>query len=118
MKKSLLTILFFSNLLLGNFSFSSVVDNNDPFQNEIILTFEKLSEKQFEDLDLVILNLPGIKSTGYCQKMNCYYFKYDSNLYKSREEAFHVIEIQARQFLPLLKEGVNSELINNICINL
>lgn len=108
---------------MGNF-FASDIEKQpktiykDSTLNEVIVSFEKLSIKQYEELDKIIANLPGIKGNGYCQKLNCYNFVYDTNFYKNSEEAFSMIEKETRLFLPLQKLGVNSQMVMQYCSTL
>jgi|GEM_PF-4085887 len=84
--------------------------------NELIVSFEKLSPKQFGDLELLLSDLPGIRKIGFCEKMNVFYFSYDTDLFRSNEEAFDALILKTKNYQPLLKIGATSADVQRECI--
>ncbi len=83
--------------------------------NELIVSFEKLSPKQFGDLELILSELSGIRKIGFCESMHVYYFNFDSNMYRSIQEAFDVVTLKTKNYQPLLKIGATAADIQREC---
>ncbi|MGV3631075.1 MAG: hypothetical protein ACO1O6_07710 [Bacteroidota bacterium] len=123
MRKKLINVA----ILVIAFCFSGNAGNQIPSQplhqttiqaessNELIVTFENLSMKQYEALDIALADIPGVKLVGYCQKQNCYYFHYDQSAYRSGEEAFDALTLNTKLYQPLMKTGVTIALIQTLC---
>ncbi len=123
MRKKLTTLAF----LVAAFTVNSFAGNQLPTHpfttsaisatgsNELIVTFENLTMKQYEELDLALADIQGVKLLGYCQKQNCYYFNYDQALFKSEDEAFEALAIKTKLYQPLMKTGVTIALIQTLC---
>lgn len=119
--KKLLSIVFIGILL--SFQSNSKIEkqkksidfSNTTILPELIVIFEDLSEKEFMDLDLAIVSVNGLTLKGYCQRLKCYYFNYDDNIFKSEDQAFEALTIATKKYKPLLKTGTTSELVNQIC---
>lgn len=108
----LLTILSISYSFSAQYS-SDKTDNHPT--KELIVAFEKLSSKQFAELDAAINNIPGLKPLGQCSKMNVYYFSFDETIYFNDEQAFEALTIKTKDFLPLMKIGSTIEQVSNAC---
>lgn len=85
--------------------------------NEVIISFEKLGEKQVQELDEVIAQIPGVKNFGFCQKLRLYFFSYDALRYKTEEEVVETIAIYTKKFEPLQKVGTSSSRLIQQCNN-
>ena len=83
--------------------------------NELIVSFEKLSPKQFGDLELLLSDLPGIRKIGFCEKMNVFYFSYDTDIFRSIDEAFDALTLKTKNYQPLLKIGATSADVQREC---
>ncbi|MCE3296566.1 MAG: hypothetical protein K0R65_2280 [Crocinitomicaceae bacterium] len=123
MRKKLTTLAilvsaFTLNSFAGNqlpdlpFTMSALSTENPT---ELIVTFENLTMKQYEDLDNALADIQGVKMVGYCQKQNCYYFNYDRTIYKTGDEAFEALAIKTKLYHPLMKTGVTIALIQTLC---
>jgi hypothetical protein len=104
-------------------SFSNVSPEKEFFENtedqgEIVIVFENLNMKLFAEFDQAITSIKGIKNTGYCQQLNCYYFSYEKSMFRSADEAYVEICKAAKNFLPIYKEGTTSEMVIKACTNL
>jgi hypothetical protein len=121
MKKRILKPL---NLLLiilamgfATTSSANTILENKLDSNEIIIAFEKLSSKQFLELDEAIAQIPGVTNFGYCQRINIYYFTYDENIYKTEDQVVEAITKHTKKYQPLLKIGTSAEQLSNNCNN-
>ena len=111
MNKITITFLFVS--FVSAFSFSAP-DFEDKNPNEIVIAFEKLSEKQLIYFNQLLTEIPGIKNTGFCERMKVYVFTYDSAVYRTEEDAVNAINIHTKKFIPIQKVVDNTqELLNN-----
>lgn len=119
MKRLLLyfTIICFCTTNLFSNPIEESLKFNDN-QGEIVIEFENLSMKLFAEFDQAITSIKGIKNTGYCQQLNCYYFTYDKGIYNTESQAYDEICKAARNFLPVLKPGTTSEMVIKACTNL
>ncbi len=90
-------------------------EQNPP--NEIIIAFEKLSDKQLLELDEAFTLIPGVKNFGYCQRKKLYFFSYDEDKYKNEEQVLEAIYTHTKKYLPLHKIGATSEQILKTCNN-
>lgn len=81
--------------------------NNKPSSpdHELIIAFEDISSKQYNELELVLSGLNGIQKTGACERMNIFYFTYDGSIYSNADEAFEAILPKTKIYKPLLKVG-------------
>ena len=112
--KSLILLTFAA--LACTFSAYSFSANagNDPAK-ELIVAFEKLSSKQYDELESAFKSIEGLKHVGQCENMQVYYFNYDTNVFRNAEEAFDALTIKTKNFLPLMKVGSSIQQVNNAC---
>jgi|GEM_PF-1677350 len=82
---------------------------------ELIVSFENLSPKQYEELELVLSSLVGFHNNGHCERMNVFYLSYDSNMYRTAEEAFDALQIKTKPYQPLLKIGATVADVQREC---
>lgn len=83
--------------------------------SELIVSFENLSPKQYQELDLAVSEINGIRKKGFCEKMNIFYFTYDSEIYRSNEEAFDALILKTKNYQPLLKIGATATDVQREC---
>lgn len=83
--------------------------------NELIVAFEKLSPKQYEEFELALLSLNGIRKIGSCDRMNIFYFNYDTTMYRTAEEAFEAVIGATKKYQPLMKIGASVADVQKAC---
>ena len=82
---------------------------------EFVVTFEKFSVKQREELLSELSEIQGIKMLGSCDKLRCFYFSYDNAFFKSETEAFEAVTLKSKDFQPLLKLGTSISDVVRVC---
>lgn len=112
-------IIFLTSNLFAHEGFSK---ENNPITltlsdtpGELIVSFEKLSSKQYQDLDLALSEINGIRKIGFCERMNVFYFSYDTAIYRSAEEAFEALIVPTKKYQPLLKIGASAADVEKEC---
>jgi len=114
MKNLLLTGALLLCWNLYSFSFNLPISNSSN-SNELIVAFEKFSAKRYAELESLISGISGIENTGYCERMNVFYFEYDPEIFQSENDAFEAIMIKTREFQPLLKIGSTVDQVKIEC---
>ncbi len=121
MKKTLLYFvlinLFVANVFASN-NFEKATYFISENQGELVVTYESFNDKLMLEFDAAVATIPGLKTTGYCQKLNCYYYSYDKEIYPSLQAAFDALTEKTKSFQPLLKEGTTSEMVRRNCVSL
>lgn len=121
MRKKLITLAILVSSISLSINAGNQIPPSAPFlvvpesSSELIVTFESLTLKQYEELDQALADIQGVKLVGYCQKQNCYYFNYDRSVHKSEDAAFEALAIKTKLYQPLLKTGVTIALIQALC---
>ena len=82
---------------------------------EFVVTFEKFSVKQREELLSELSEIQGIKILGSCDKLRCFYFSFDSAFFKSETEAFEAVTLKSKDFQPLIKLGTSVSDVQRVC---
>jgi hypothetical protein len=82
---------------------------------ELVVSFEKLSPKQYEELDLSISGVKGINKIGFCERRNIYYFNFDITVFRNSEEAFNALIQTTKKFQPLMKIGSTIADVQRAC---
>jgi hypothetical protein len=82
---------------------------------ELVVSFEKLSPKQYEELDLLISSVKGIVKIGFCERRNIYFFTFDTTVFRNSEEAFDALIQTTKKFQPLLKIGSTIADVQRAC---
>ncbi len=88
---------------------------SEETQNEFVVTFERFSVKQREDLLSKLSEIQGIKILGSCDKLRCFYFYFDHSFFKSEAEAFEAVTSKSKDFQPLLKSGTSVSDVQRAC---
>lgn len=106
------------NILLISSSFSASSTNarlneymNLENQAELVVVFENYNSKFYNEVINQINQINGIKSKGYCESLNCFYFELDSTIFKNNRDAFHVLESKTKKFVPVFKDGTTSDIV-------
>lgn len=114
MKQITNNFLLFAVFVFSSF-YSNALTKADGNPNELIVAFEKLNDKQLTYFDELITQIPGVKNTGYCQRLKIYIFEYDSSIYRNDEAALNAIAVQTKKFIPIQKVGTSSQDILKSC---
>lgn len=83
-------------------------------RGEILIIFEQLSEKEYDDLNSRFSSLEGISVTGFCKRLKCYYVSYDKTVYRTPESVYEAVAEATKRYVPVLKTGT-SEQVNKMC---
>ena len=83
--------------------------------NELIISFERYSVKQYDDLVIALGAVPGVQLVGSCEKWNVFYFTFDQDQYASPEAAFDAVMMKTRNYQPLMKIGSSIADVKNAC---
>lgn len=108
-------------ILIGTLVFASILPNyfnattDFSESHELVVKFQKLSPKQYGELDKSIATVPGIKDEGHCERLKVFFFSYDTSVYRTDEDAFNAIEKSTKAYLPMLKVGTSAEQLKTIC---
>jgi len=110
-----------STLAITNRDFVSMGTEPAPIiysksNTELVVTFEKFSSKQREELLQSLTGINGVKVLGSCEKLRCFYFSFDPSVYVSEESAFEAIQLKTRIFQPLLKSGTTVQDVERACV--
>ena len=89
--------------------------HSENTHTEFVVTFEKFSVKQREELLSELSEIQGIKILGSCDKLRCFYFSYDNAFFKSETEAFEAVTLKSKDFQPLLKLGTSISDVVRVC---
>lgn len=111
------TSVFSNTITISQINFSPIAET-PVFENnsaEMIISFEKISSKQFEDLETALSELSGIKKVGACENMNIYYFMYDPAIYRTVDEAYEALILKTKIYQPLLKIGATVADVKTAC---
>jgi hypothetical protein len=98
--KLLLNIL----LILSCFNSSSTcIDVNRNLKieqdtNELVVVFENYNSKFHPEILILVNQINGLKSKGYCESLSCFYFEVDPTIFRSQSEAFEVLESKTKRF--------------------
>lgn len=101
-----------SNSITGELNDKSSIENEHA---ELIVVFENYNSKFHEEVLTQVNQINGLKIKGYCASLNCFYFDVDSIIFKSANDAFSVLEIKTKKFLPVYKEGTTSAMVVANC---
>lgn len=82
---------------------------------EMIVTFENLNPKRYNELNEVLLGFSGIEFVGSCPEMKAYFFRVNSEEFSSVQEAFDALTIKTKEFQPLLKIGASISHVQSEC---
>lgn len=118
MKHLLLTgtlLLFAIAAFSGNPPAYSIQKGNTP--NELIISFERYSVKQYDDLVLALGSVEGVQLVGACEKWNVFFLTYDQDVYATTETAFDAVMMKTRNYQPLIKIGSSIADVKNNCDN-
>lgn len=121
--KFILTICF---ILGATSSFAMRIENlpknqlgltqiDDATTNQLVVSFGHYNPKQLTELQAQISTIPGIKQLGFCEKMHVFYFEYDTNVYRTVDQAFEAILLNTKTFQPLIKIGSSIEQVQIEC---
>lgn len=106
------------NILLISSSFGTSSTNaslngyvNLENETELVVVFENYNSKFYGEVTNQINQINGIKSKGYCESLNCFYFEFDSTIFKNSKEAFQVLESKTKKFVPVYKDGTTSAMV-------
>lgn len=121
--KQILLFIFLIAISISQIAAIEII-NNDKLKSfevtdgEIVVEFDNLSMKRITEFDTAIASIEGMKNSGFCQKLNCYYFSYDKNVFKSDSDAFDALVLKTKEYLPVFKDGTTSQMVNRACQNL
>ena len=121
MSLKIFLILFISSFFFGilnskeNFNSTSKKYSNQPTKLELVVVFENYNGKFKDEVISQINQMNGLKLLGYCETLNCFYMEVDATVYKSSEDAFHLIETKMKKYLPVYKEGTTSNMVITNC---
>lgn len=90
-------------------------NKSDREPTEMIVAFENLNPKRYTELNEILLNFPGIEFIGSCPEMKAYFFRVDSEVFSSVQEAFDALTIKTKEFQPLLKIGASISHVQSEC---
>jgi hypothetical protein len=112
----IIKLLFNILLIYSNFNSSSTDYSIKRYMNlenetELVVVFENYNSKFHDEVTTQINQINGIKSKGYCESLNCFYFELDSTVFKNSKEAFLVLESRTKKFVPVFKEGTTSAMV-------
>lgn len=98
-------------------SSSISLSTNLIFENEseLVVVFENYNSKFHEEVLNQINQINGLKTKGYCESLNCFYFELDPSIFKSSKDAFQALESKTKKFLPVYKDGTTSAMVVSNC---
>ncbi len=108
-------LLIFSSFNLSSMDSSLIRYMDFENETELVVVFENYNSKFHDEVINQINQINGIKSKGYCESLNCFYFELDSTIFKNSREAFQVLESRTKKFVPVFKEGTTSAMVVANC---
>lgn len=100
---------------LSNNQLGLTTQIDDAKINQLVVSFEHYNPKQLTELQAQLSTIAGIKQLGFCEKMHVFYFEYDTNVYRTVDQAFEAILVKTKTFQPLIKIGSSIEQVQIEC---